>query len=69
MRLFQAALDTPLDSPFSATLWAVTWGGAKRMGGGGKRTRERTLPKIFGPLQKELLVCSVVAFRTGKTEH
>ena len=34
-----------------ANLWAVTWGGAKRMGGG-KRTRERTLPKIFGPLQK-----------------
>ena len=26
-------------------------GGAKRMGGG-KRTRERALPKIFGPLQK-----------------
>ena len=31
--------------------WAVIWGGAKRMGGG-KRTRERALPKIFGPLQK-----------------
>ena len=33
------------------TTWAVIWGGAKRMGGG-KRTRERALPKIFGPLQK-----------------
>ena len=31
--------------------WAVIWGGATRMGGG-KRTRERALPKIFGPLQK-----------------
>ena len=31
--------------------WAVIWGGAKRMGGG-KRTRERALPKIFGLLQK-----------------
>ena len=31
--------------------WAVNWRGAKRMGGG-KRTRERALPKIFGPLQK-----------------
>ena len=30
--------------------WAVIWGGAKRMGGG-KRTRECALPKIFGPLQ------------------
>ena len=37
---------------FSGTLiWAVIWGGAKRMGGG-KRTRERTLPEFFGPLQK-----------------
>ena len=35
----------------SSTTWAVIWGGAKRMGGG-KRTRERALPKIFGPLQK-----------------
>ena len=26
-------------------------GGANRMGGG-KRTRERALPKMFGPLQK-----------------
>ena len=42
-------------------------GGAKRMGGG-KRTRERALPKIFGPLQKSLLllVCSVVDFCTEK---
>ena len=31
--------------------WAMIWGGAKRMGGG-KRTRERALPKISGPLQK-----------------
>ena len=27
-------------------------GGCKTYGGGGKRTRERALPKIFGPLQK-----------------
>ena len=32
-------------------------GGAKRMGGG-KRTRERALPKIFGPLQKSF--CSAL---------
>ena len=33
--------------------WAVIWGGAKRNAmGGGKRTRERALPKIFEPLQK-----------------
>ena len=32
-------------------LGAVIWGGAHRMGGG-KLTREHTLPKIFGPLQK-----------------
>ena len=32
-------------------IWAVIWGGAKRMGGG-KRTRERALPKNFGPLHK-----------------
>ena len=29
----------------------MIWGGAKRMGGG-KRTRERALPKNSGPLQK-----------------
>ena len=34
-------------------------GGAKRMGGG-KRTRERALPKIFGPLQKSLLFWSAL---------
>ena len=34
-----------------SAFWAVIWGGAKRMGGG-RRTRERALPKIFGPLQK-----------------
>ena len=37
-------------SPGTKT-WAVIWGGAKRMGGG-KRTRECGLPKIFGPVQK-----------------
>ena len=37
--------------------WAVIWGGAKRMGGG-KRTRERALPKMFGPLQKSF--CSAL---------
>ena len=34
--------------------------------GGGKRTRERALPKNSGPLQ---MVCSVVEFCTGKTEQ
>ena len=43
----------------------MIWGGAKRMGGG-KRTRQSALPKIFGPLPKELLVRSVVDFCTGK---
>ena len=33
------------------SFWAVIWGGAKHMGGG-KRTRERALPEIFGPFQK-----------------
>ena len=33
-----------------AIVWAVIWGDAKRMGGG-KRTRERALPKIFGPVR------------------
>ena len=36
---------------FARICWAVIWGGAKRMGGG-KRTRERALPKIFGSLEK-----------------
>ena len=35
------------------TIWAVIWGGAKRMGGG-KRTRERALPKNIG-----LTVCKL----------
>ena len=34
-------------------------GGAKRMGGG-KRTRERALPKMFGPLQKSF--CSALSW-------
>ena len=46
--------------PLVASFWAVIWGGAKRMGGG-KRTRERSLPKIWTP-PKELLVCPVVDF-------
>ena len=33
------------------TVGAMIWGGAKRMGGG-KRIRERALPKNSGPLQK-----------------
>ena len=33
-------------------IWAVTWGGGAKHMGGGKHTRERALPKIFGPLQK-----------------
>ena len=44
--------------------WAVIWGGAKRMGGV-KRTRERA----FWTPPKDLLVCLVVDFCTGKTEH
>ena len=39
------------EGDMTANKWAVIWGGAKRMGGG-KRTRERALPKIVGPLQK-----------------
>ena len=55
------------------TNFKVVWGndmggGAKRMGGG-KRTRERTLPKISWTHPKGLLVCSVVDFCTGKTEQ
>ena len=41
-------------------------GGAKGMGGG-KRTRERALPKIIGPLQKSFW--SALSFCAGKTEH
>ena len=33
-------------------IWAVIWGGGAKRMGGGKRTRERALPKIFGPLQE-----------------
>ena len=37
--------------------WAVTWGCAKRMGGG-KRTRERALPKFLDPSQgASVLLC------------
>ena len=46
--------EIPSEGPFNVRGFenlAVIWGGAKRMGGG-KRTRERALPKIFGPLQK-----------------
>ena len=49
-------------------IWAVILGGAKRMGGG-KRTREYALPKIFWTPSKELLVCSVMVFCYKKTEH
>ena len=42
---------TRVSPGYRATGWALIWGGAKRMGGG-KRTRERAPPKIFGPLQK-----------------
>ena len=54
-----------LDYHAAANYWAVIWGGAKLMGIG-KRTRERALPKTFGPPPKQLLVCSVVDFCTGK---
>ena len=40
-------------------------GGAKRMGGG-KRTRERALPKIFGPLQKSFWSTLSWIFVQGK---
>ena len=42
-------------------------GGAKRMGGG-NRTRTRSPENVWTP-PKELLVCSVVDFCTGKTQH
>ena len=42
-------------------------GGAKRMGGG-KRTRERALPKILGPLQKSSW-SALSWFCTGITER
>ena len=51
------------------TNWAVIWGVQNVWGGGGKRARERALPKLFWTPPKELLVCSVVAFCTRKTEH
>ena len=51
----------------SATPWAVIWGVAKCMGGG-KRTRERALPKLFGTPPKELLVGSVVDFCTEEKQ-
>ena len=43
-------------------------GGAKRMGGG-KRTRERALPKNSGPLQKSFWSAQSWIFSTGKTEQ
>ena len=42
---------TQIKHPHINNIWAVIWGGAKRIGGG-KRTRECALPKIFGALQK-----------------
>ena len=36
----------PQKSYFLPTSWAMIWGGARRMGGG-KRTRERLLQKMF----------------------
>ena len=37
---------------------------------GGRKTYQRTRsPENFWTLRKELLVCSVVDFCTGKTEH
>ena len=48
-----------------ANTWAVIWGGAKRMG------EEENVPENdnFWTPPKELLVCSVVDFCTGKTKH
>ena len=51
VRICRVPVRNPPPSPIFFPLWAVIWGGAKRMGGG-KRTRERALRKIFGPLQK-----------------
>ena len=44
----------------------MIWGGAKRMGGG-KRTRERALPKIFGPSKRASgLLCRGFLYRTNR---
>ena len=66
--LIQATANT-LKTVTSLNYWAVIRRGAKRIGGG-KRTRERALPKIieralpkiFGPLQKSVWSDSVVIF-------
>ena len=50
------------------SIWTMIWGGCKTYGGG-KRTRDRALQKNFWTLLKEVLVSSVLVFRTGKTEQ
>ena len=48
--------------------WAVIWGGCKTYGG--RKTYQRThSPGMFWTPPKVVLVCSVVDFCTGKTEH
>ena len=54
--------------PTKVHIWAVIWGGAKRMGGGKTYQRTRS-PENFWAPPKELLVRSVVDFCTGKTER
>ena len=46
-------------------IWAMTWGGEKRMGGG-KRTEQRTLQKISGPLDKSVRSGQSSTFLQGK---
>ena len=46
--------------------WAVIWGGAKRMGGG-KRTRERALPKNLDPSKSAFgLLCRGFLYRENR---
>ena len=54
--------------PFAFALGCDVGGGAKRMGGG-KRTRERGLPKSFKPLQKSFWSALSLSLHRKKTEH
>ena len=53
---------------FLTSAWAMTWGGVKRMGGG-KRTEQRTLQRISGPLEKSVWSGQSSAFLQGKKEQ
>ena len=68
--LFQHELLASAPKPpiwASRICWAVIWGGAKRMGEETHRTTHP--PEKFRTPPKELLVCSVIDFCTGKTEQ